>query len=226
MMVGPRVVLADSHPVTRMGMRRALAQVGVGVVEEASDAEAAVDAVRRRQPDVCLVDVGLAGGGILATREIVAASPRTRVVVLFDVDAGDDVLAALRAGASGCLLKDIGPGALGRAIGATLAGEAPLPRAATARVIEELRGRWGSRRARTAAGTWVTLSSRESQVFDLMQRDLSTQQIAEQLGISPVTVRRHVSTTVRRLGVGDRDAALRLGGGTRRGARHDLPSHA
>ena len=105
----------------------------------------------------------------------------------------------MRAGASGCLFKDIGPAALGRAVRATLAGEAPLPRALTARVIEEVRHRRSERRARTAEGDWITLSGRESDVLDLMHRQLTTREIAERLGISSVTVRRYVSETVRRL---------------------------
>jgi DNA-binding NarL/FixJ family response regulator len=212
MSVGPRAVLADGHPVTRLGMRRALERVGVSVVEEATDAVGAIRAVRARRPDVCLLDVQIRGGAIAAVDEIARAVPQTRVVVLFESSAEEQLIEALRAGASGCLVKDIGPVALGRAVRATLDGEAPLPRAVTARVIEELRGRWGERRTRTAEGTWVTLSGRESQVLALMQRELTTREIAEQLGISAVTVRRHVSDTVRRLGVRDRDAALQLTG--------------
>jgi two-component system nitrate/nitrite response regulator NarL len=212
MTVGPRAVVADDHAVTRLGMRRALERAGISVVDEVTDASGAVRAAQRRQPDVCLLDGGLPGGAIAAATEMTASAPQTRIVVLFESGSEEELLAALRAGASGCLLKDIGPVALGRAVHATLAGETPLPRAAIARVVEELRGRWGTRRARTAAGNWVTLSGRESEVLDLMQRELTTRQIAERLGISAVTVRRHVSHTVRRLGVRDRDAALRLTG--------------
>ena len=217
MSVGPRAVLADGHPVTRLGMRRALELVGVSVVEETTDAAGTVRAVRARRPDVCLLDVQIHGGAIAALDEIAGAVPETRVVVLFESSTEEQLLEALRAGASGCLAKDIGPVALGRAVRATLDGEVPLPRSVTARVIEELRGRWGERRTRTAEGGWVTLSGRESQVLELMQRQLTTREIAEQLGISAVTVRRHVSDTVSRLGVRDRDAALQLTG-RRRGA--------
>jgi DNA-binding NarL/FixJ family response regulator len=204
-------VLADDHPITRLGMRRALERAGVSVVEETADAEAVVAAVRRRRPDVCLLDAELPGDAIAATRALAAAAPETRVVVLFEPSAeAEQALAALRAGASGCVPRDIGPLALGRAIRGTLRGEATLPRAATARVIEELRCRWGERRTRTAGGDWVTLSSREAQVLELMRRDFSTKEIAERLEISPVTVRRHVSATVRRLGLPDRRAVLQL----------------
>lgn len=206
----PRAVLADDHAVTRIGMRRALEHVGVRAVEEATDASGAVEAVRRIRPDLCLLDVRLPGDGIAATAEIAVTAPATCVVVLCAGDADEDVLAALRAGASGCLDREISPPALGRAVRAMLAGEASLPRAATARVVEELRARWGQRRVRTATGAWTTLSAREAEVLELMRRRLTTQQVAERLGISTVTVRRHLSDAVRRLGAPDREAALRL----------------
>ena len=215
MMTGPRAVLADHHAVTRVGIRRALERAGVAVVEETSHAEGAVLAVRRRRPDVCLLAFHLPGGGLDAAAEIDVASPATSIVMLLESGSAEELLAALRAGASSCLLRDVGPVALGRAVRATLDGEASLPRGLTSRVIEELRCRWGERRTRTAAGSWVTLSDRESEVLQLLHRKLTTKQIAERLGISAVTVRRHVSDTVRLLGVPDRDAALLLTGGHR-----------
>jgi DNA-binding NarL/FixJ family response regulator len=208
----PRAVLADGHAVTRLGMRRALERVGVDVIGEASDAEGALQAVSRGQPDVCLLDAQLPGGGFAAATALAAAAPATRIIVLCPTGGEDEVLAALRAGANGCLMKDVDPVALGRVVRATLAGEVPLPRAVTARVVEELRWRWDERRTQTATGTWITLSDRESEVLRLLQRRLTTREIAERLGISAVTVRRHVSTTVRRLGVPDRHAALQMTG--------------
>jgi RNA polymerase sigma factor (sigma-70 family) len=212
MMVGPRAVLADHHAVTRVGIRRALERAGISVVEEAHGADAAVLAVRRRRPDVCLLAVQLPGGGIDAATVIDAEAPETRIVMLLESGSEEELLAALRAGASSCVLRSVGPVALGRAVRATLDGEASLPRGLTARVVEELRCRWSERRTRTAAGAWVTLSDRESEVLQLLHRRLTTKEIAERLGISAVTVRRHVSDTVRRLGVRDRDAALLLTG--------------
>lgn len=206
----PRAVLADAHPVTRLAMRHALERVDVAVVHEADEAVAAVRAVKARRPAICLLDARLPGGGVLAADRIASSVPETRIVMLLESSDDEQLLEALHAGATGCLLKDIRPDALGRAVRATLAGEAPLPRAATGRVIDELRARAGERRVRTAAGTWTTLSEREAQVLALMQRRLSTGEIAERLGISAVTVRRHVSGTMRRLGAHDRDAALRL----------------
>lgn len=203
-------VVADAHPVARLAMRHALGRVRVQVVEEVADAAGAVRAVHARRPSICLIDARLPGGGIVAADRIAAAAPETRVVVLLESSADEQLIHALEAGATGCLLKDIGPEALGRAVRATIAGEAPLPRAAAGRLIAELRARSSERRVRTATGTWTRLSKREAQVLELMQRSLTTGEIATRLGISAVTVRRHMSGTMRRLGAPDRDAALRL----------------
>jgi DNA-binding NarL/FixJ family response regulator len=205
-------VLADSRPVARLAMRHALAREGISIVGETAEAAAAVRAARSTLPDICLLDARLPGA-IAAVQEIVAASPETRVVVLFESLADETLVEALRSGATGCLHKETGPEALGRAVRATLLGEAPLPRAATRRVIEELRMLASKRRVRTAHGTWTELSRRESQVLELMRQQLTTSEIAERLGISAVTVRRHVSETMRRLGAHDRDGALRLAAG-------------
>lgn len=193
-------------------MRHAFEQAGVSIVDETVDAPGAVCAVQARRPDICLMDARLPGA-IAAVRQIGASAPATRVLVL--LEASDDALLveALRAGAAGCLYRETGPEALGRAVRATLDGEAPLPRGAARRVIEELRVRASDRRVRTASGTWTRLSRRESQVLELMQQQLTTSEIAEQLGISAVTVRRHVSGTMQRLGAQDRDTALRLAAG-------------
>jgi len=208
----PSAVLADPRPVARLAMRHALAREGIVVVGEAAEAAAAVRAARSRLPDICLLDARLPGA-LAAVRELAAASPATRIVLLFESIADEALIEGLRNGATGCLHKETGPDALGRAVRATLEGEALLPRAATKRVIEELQMLASKRRVRTAHGTWTELSRRESQVLELMRQQLSTHEIAERLGISTVTVRRHVSTTMRRLGAPDRDSALRLAAG-------------
>jgi DNA-binding NarL/FixJ family response regulator len=210
MKAAPTAVVADAHVVTRTGIRRALERAGITVVDEVGDADGAVAAVRWRSPEVCLLAAGLPGGTIAAVGEIAASAPATSAIVLLETGRADELVAALRAGARGCLAKDVGSTALGRAVHGALAGEVLLPRALAGRVLDELRRCWGERRARTATGSWVTLSEREAEVLRLMHRELTTKEIAERLGISAVTVRRHVSDTVRRLGVRDRDAALEL----------------
>jgi DNA-binding NarL/FixJ family response regulator len=205
-------VLADASPVARLAMRVALEHDGIAVVGEAADAAEAVRAALTHQPDICLVDARLPGA-IPAVRQIATSQRETRVVVLFDSPADETLIEALRAGAAGCLCKETGPAGLRRAVRATLDGEAPLPRAAARRVIEELRLLASERSVRTASGSWTQLSRRESQVLELVRQQLTTAEIAERLGISSVTVRRHVSGTMRRVGARDRDAMLQLTAG-------------
>ena len=205
-------VVADAHPMARLAMRHALGRVGVRVVDEAADGAGVLRAVRARRPAICLLDAEIPGGGIATADRVATVAPETRLILLFASAADEQMIAALQAGATGCLLKDIKPEALGRAVRGALSGEAPLPRAATGRVIAALRARSHERRVRTAEGSWAQLSEREAQVFELMQRQLTTSEIASRLGISAVTVRRHLSGTLRRLGAPDREAALRLAG--------------
>ncbi|MBB4663958.1 response regulator [Conexibacter arvalis] len=205
-----RVLLAERQPITRLGIRMALERDGITSVVEASDAAGALACARQCQVDVCLLDVGLPGGALAAVAAIAAAAPRTRVIMLAARRADDELIAALRAGAIGYLLKDIGPDELVRAVHGAVHGEAPLSSELTARIVEELQTRSGARRVRAADGAVVTLSPREASVLELLRRGLTTKQVADRLGLSPVTVRRHVSATAHRLGVGDRDAALRL----------------
>lgn len=205
-------MLADVRPVARLAMRRAFEREGVAVVAEVVEATGAVRAAQAWRPDICLLDARLPGA-IAAVRQISASAPTTRVIALLETSDEALLVESLRAGAAGCLYRETGPEALGRAVRATLDGEAPLPRGAARRVIEELRVRASERRVRTVAGAWIRLSRRESQVLELLRQQLTTGEIAEQLGISAVTVRRHVSGTMRRLGAHDRATALRLAAG-------------
>ncbi len=205
-----RIVLADDHATARLGVRLALEDGGFHVVAEAEDARGAVEAALEHRPDLCVLDVYMPGGGIAAAAELAEALPETPVVMLTVSTTNEDLFEALRAGACGYLLKDTDPQRLPVALRAVLDGEAPLPRVLTARLITEFRRRGAERRIPSAEGGLVTLSERESEVLDLLRTDLSTKQIAHRLGISPVTVRRHISELLRKLQVSDRDAALAL----------------
>ena len=203
-----RVVVADGDASTRAGIRIALARSGFEVCAEAVTAQRARDAVRREEPDVCLIDADIHGGGIEAARAITHDTPGTVVVMLAASAEDDRVLAAVRAGARGYLPKDMDPAALGPALRGAVDGEAALPRALMGRVLEELyrRGRFQTELDRLR----VSLTRREQEVLELLAQDLDTADIARLLGISAITVRRHVSELLRKLGVQDRDAALRL----------------
>jgi RNA polymerase sigma factor (sigma-70 family) len=203
-------VLADDHATARLGVRSALEQGDFQVVAEAVDAAGAVAAALEHRPDLCLLDVYMPGGGIAAAAELAEAIPGMSIVMLSVSETNDDLFDALRAGACGYLLKDTDPARLPFALRAVLDGEAPLPRVLTARLITEFRRHGRERRIADADGSLVTLSERESEVLELLRTELTTKQVADRLGISPVTVRRHVSEALRKLRVADRDAALRL----------------
>jgi DNA-binding NarL/FixJ family response regulator len=202
--------LADDHAATRLGVRMALEEGGFHVVAEAVDARGAVEAVMEHRPDLCLLDIYMPGKGIAAAAELAQAVPGMPVVMLTVSDTDEDLFEALRAGACGYLLKDTDPQRLPHALSAVLNGEAPLPRVLTARLIREFQRRGRERRTLDATGCPVTLSERESEVLELLRTELTTKQVAHRLGISPITVRRHVSDILKKLQVADRRAALRL----------------
>jgi DNA-binding NarL/FixJ family response regulator len=206
----PRVLIAESQLPTRQGLRLRLERNGFEVCAEAADAAAALKAALRERPAVCLVDSRLAGGGIGTARRICSRVPDSEVVVLADKPDESELLEAVRAGASGYLQKNMNPEAFSRALQGALRGEPAFPRALLGPVLEEFRARHERRRLRLPGGAVVDLSRRESEVFDLLRRGLATAEIAERLDISPVTVRRHVGLLLRKLGVPDRAAALRL----------------
>jgi DNA-binding NarL/FixJ family response regulator len=204
------VVIADDHLAVRTGVRDALeADGGFEVCGEAPDGPTAVELARRERPDLCLLDVGMPGGGIPAAAQIAAEVPQTSVVMLTVSRSDADLFDALRAGAAGYLLKDTAPDRLPHALRGVLAGEAAVPRELVARLIDEFRER-GRRKLRLAGRRGAELTSREWEVLDLMRQGLDTGEVAERLGVSPVTVRRHVSGILRKLRVPDRKSALAL----------------
>jgi DNA-binding NarL/FixJ family response regulator len=204
-----RVLLADDHVPTRADVRQALeADPDMVVIAEASDAPGAVEAAIAEQPDVCLLDVRMPGSGIAAVWEIAARCPGTRIIMLSISSDDADLFGALRAGADGYLLKDMEATRIPFAVRDVLAGKAALPRALTARVLEEFRDtapRWRSVDLGDGA---ERLTSREWEVVALLRRGLTTRQIAKRLVLTPATVRTHVAAAVRKLGVPDRESLL------------------
>jgi two-component system, NarL family, nitrate/nitrite response regulator NarL len=206
----PRVLIAESQQPTRQGIRLLLQRNGFEVCAEAADATAALRAALRERPALCLVDTSLRGGGIGAAGRICSRVPETEVVVLTDSANENELLEVVQAGASGYLEKNLGRDALARALHAVVAGESAFPRAMLGPVLDEFRTRHHRRRLRLPARPAVELSRRESEVLDLLRRGLATGEIADRLDISPVTVRRHIGLLLRKLGVPDRNAALKL----------------
>jgi two-component system NarL family response regulator len=206
----PRVLIADDHVPTRVGIRLALEQAGFVVCAEEDTGPAAVEAALRNEPDVCLLEVRVPGGGIEAAATIRAQLSRTQVVMLCASDDDSDVFDALQAGASGYLLKEMDPGRLGPTLAGVLRGEAALPRRLTARLIREFRMRARRGDAALVRPGEHDLTRREWDVLDCLCECLSTHQIAERLFISPTTVRRHVGAILSKLGVESREAAAEM----------------
>jgi DNA-binding NarL/FixJ family response regulator len=205
-----KVVIADDHVPTRAGVRAALEGGGFEVCADVGTGPAAVHAAQEHQPDVCLLDVSMPGGGIEAAAAIADALPNTQIVMLTASREDADLFDALRAGASGYLLKDTDPDRLPFALRGVLSGEAALPRELVARVIEEFRGRGRRRRLPVLRKLDVDLTDREWDILELLREELPTKEIARRLQISEVTVRRHVGTVLKKLRVSDRAAAIRL----------------
>lgn len=203
------VVIADDHAPTRMGVAMALEDDGFVIVAQAATGPTAVAAVVRHRPEVALLDVQMPGGGIAAAREVSERAPATAVVMLTVSRDDSDLFEALRAGARGYLLKDIDLARLPDALRGVLAGEAALPRNLVARLVQEFRSR-ESEPSSKRGGVLAKLTEREWEVLGLMGRGLSTQQIAQELFVAPVTVRTYVAAILRKLKVPDRAAAVRL----------------
>jgi DNA-binding NarL/FixJ family response regulator len=203
-----RVVVADDHQLTRVGVRLALERGGFKVCAEADDASSAVEAAERERPDICLLDIQMPGSGIQAAEEIARKIPDAAVVMLTVSRSDRDLFDALRVGASGYLLKDMDPERLPLALHGVLEGEAALPRHLVALVIEEFRER--GRRRPLLKKRGVVLTDREWEVLELMSQGLTTFEIADRLFIEPVTVRTHVSAILKKLHVSSRKEALQL----------------
>lgn len=190
-----RLLIAEREA-TRVGIRMAL-NGDAEICAEVDDAEHAIRAAMREQPDLCLVGDDLRGSGLAAVRGICRAAPATAVVVLSQTQDVDLLLDYVRAGAVGYIPTALDADRLRRIVRAVAANEAAIPRSMVMELMMELRGRGNGADALTA---------RESQVLGMLRRGHSTAEIAERLAIAPVTVRRYISELVRKLGVDNRAA--------------------
>lgn len=186
----PRLLIAD-HPVTRLGVRIALERT-VRVCAEADDAESAISGATREQPHICLVGSGIPGGGLHAIRGICHAAPKSAVIVLTPTLDADDLLSCVRAGAIGYLPSDTSPTSLRTVVEAVMSGQAAVSRSMVLPLMRELQ---------TAVLGGNQLTTREREVLRMRRRGRSTIAIADQLGISPVTVRRHISSARKKAGL-------------------------
>ena len=188
------VLLAAAQPLFRQGLQTVLAEHGLAVVAEAADADAALAAAQRHAPAVCVLDWDLPGGGTLAVRRITDRASRTAVVVLMPELSAEIVLAAVRAGANGIVATTTTADGLMRAVASVLDGQASIPRRAIADLIHECRGDVGARAS--LDDRTLVLTARELQVLELLREDMTTAQVARELVVSQVTVRRHLGAIV------------------------------
>jgi len=204
-------LLADDHKPTREDIRAALERdPRFRVVASVPDASRAIEAAVSLRPRVCLLDVNMPGGGIAAAWEITARVPTTSVVMLTVLADEEHLFAALRAGASGYLLKDMDRRRIPLALADVLDGEAAMPRQLVARLVREFRDPSPRRRPVGGDGSENRLTAREWEVLELMRDGMSTDEIAGRLFVSPATVRTHIGAIKRKLRVADREAAVRL----------------
>jgi len=200
-----RVLIADDQPLMRAGFRTVLeATGGISVVGEAEDGEAALRAAAELQPDVVLMDIRMPGmDGLEATRRIVADPDcaDVRIIILTTFELDEYLFEALRAGASGFLVKDTEPVDLLRGMRAVASGEGLLSPSVTRRLIEEFAMRSRTPRPPEALDG---LTEREREVVALVGAGLSNDEIAAKLVVSPATAKTHVSRSMTKLGARDR----------------------
>lgn len=196
----PAKLLIADFGATRLGVRMALVDQEIEIWAEADDAAQAIAAAKLGQPDICLVGSELPGGGIATVQGIHEAAPSAAIIVLAGIGTASELLLALRLGAIGYVPGTITREQLPRVLQAVLAGEAVVPRSMVRTLIRELHT--------SAALVAGQVSSRQAQVLDLLRRGHSPAEVARRLEISPVTVRRHTSDLVRKLGLEDRGALV------------------
>jgi DNA-binding NarL/FixJ family response regulator len=206
---GPvRVVVADDQALVRAGFRMILSADGIDVVGEATTGSEAVDAVRRHLPDVVLMDIRMPGmDGLAATRQILSGTgPAPRIIMLTTFDLDHYVYAALTAGASGFLLKDVTPEQLVGAVRLVRSGDALLAPAITRRLVE----RFARHDADPPAihRDLTALTPRELEVLGLLAHGLSNAELAARLHLSEATVKTHVARILAKLGLRDRVQAV------------------
>jgi len=202
------VLIAAERLPTRVGLRLALEPEAR--CTEAADARSAVDAAVRDRPDVCLLGLDASGQGLRVANEIVQRVPSAVVILLTSRLDEEEFMAAVRAGATGYLTHNLDPARLPHVVRGALRGEPAVPRRFVSRLLDELRTRERRRSVVLDGKGRVSLTAREWEVVDLLLRAASTMEIATELGVAPVTVRRHLGSVERKLGVRSRAEVVEL----------------
>lgn len=202
-----RILIVDDHPLTREALAALLAQQDFEVVGTAASGEEAIAQTGRLQPDLVLLDLAMPGmDGLAALPRIREQAPEAEVVVLTASDAEENLLGAIRAGASGYLLKTEPPEQIAGFLRGVARGEAALSGGVARRLLERVRE--GGRLGGIPESIARALSAREVEVLLLLDEHLGTEEIAQRLFISEHTVRSHVKNLLRKLGVSSRREAL------------------
>jgi DNA-binding NarL/FixJ family response regulator len=205
--VADRVLIVDDHPLTRDALAALLTQQGFDVVGEAEDGSAAISAAIELQPDIVLLDLTMPGmDGLTALPQIREHAPESEIVVLTASDAEENLLAAIRAGASGYLLKTEPPEQIAAFLRSVARGDAALSGGVARRLLDRVRE--GGRLSGVPEEVTRVLSAREVEVLLLLDEHLRTDEIAQRLFISEHTVRSHVKSLLKKLGVSSRREAL------------------
>jgi len=201
-----RVLVVDDQPLVRSGFRMVLEErADLELVGEATDGVQALELARELDPDVILMDVRMPNlDGVEATRRLVEDGARARILVLTTFDLDEYVYAAIKAGASGFLLKDVEPAELVDAIRVVAAGNSLFGPEATERLVS----RFSQPPAEGDLGSLDALTEREREILRLLATGLSNAELAQQLFLSETTVKTHVSSVLRKLGVRDRVQAV------------------
>jgi DNA-binding NarL/FixJ family response regulator len=169
-----------------------------------------VDAAVKYRPDVCLLGLDAKGQGLRVTNEIVSRVPSAVVILLTNRLDEEEFMAAVRAGASGYLSSSVDPARLPHVVRGAVRGEPAVPRRFVLRLLDELRTRERRRSIVLAGKGRVSLTAREWEVVELLLRSWTTSEIAKELGLAPVTVRRHLGSVERKLGVSTRAEVVAL----------------
>ena len=207
-----RVLLCDDQALVRSGFRMVLeARADMEVVGEAENGAEAVELAARCRPDVVLMDVRMpVMDGVEATRRLARTGTSARIVILTTFDSDEYVYEALRAGASGFLLKDVQPAQLVDAIRVVARGEALLAPTVTRRLLDRFAHTLPGQQPRRRRTALAELTERELEVLTLLASGLSNAELAERLFLSETTVKTHVSSILRKLGLRDRVQAVVL----------------
>jgi DNA-binding NarL/FixJ family response regulator len=202
-----RILLVDDHPITRGALASLLEGHGFSVAGEAAAGEEAIELARRLRPDLVLLDLSMPGlDGLQALPRIREAAPETEVVVLTASGTEENLLAAIRGGAAGYLLKTESPERIAEFLDGVVHGDAALSGPVARRLLDQVRS--GGRGTGVPDRIASVLSAREVEVLLLLDEHHGTDEIAERLFISEHTVRSHVKSLLRKLGVSSRREAL------------------